>query len=246
MLSALRGPPLPRLARVGEGEHRGQDREVLGDVVCDREGRERAAGDQLLLCDLDDLDQLGRVRVEVDHVAGLLGGGGAGVHRNADICLSERRGVVGAVARHRDHPPLRLLLFDQRHLRLRGGLCEEVVDARLLRDHGGGDAVVAGDHHGADAHAAELVEALVHAALDDVFEVNDSEREVVLRNDQRRAAGAGDLVHLLVKPLRDLSALFDDPALDRLGRTLPVLAPVHVDAAHPGGRGERDECRVEL
>ena len=95
--------------------------------------------------------------------------------------------------------PLRLLLLDQRHLRLRGRLGEEVVDAGLLGDHGGGDAVVAGDHDGADAHPAQLVEALAHAALDDVLEVDDAEHEVVLRDDERRAAGAGDLVDLLVE-----------------------------------------------
>ena len=54
---------------VGGGEDRRQDREVLGDVVGDRERGQRAAGDQQLLADLDDLDQLRRVRVEVDHVA---------------------------------------------------------------------------------------------------------------------------------------------------------------------------------
>ena len=41
-------------------------------------------------------------RVEVDHVAGLLGGRRAGVHRHADVGLGERGGVVGAVAGHRD------------------------------------------------------------------------------------------------------------------------------------------------
>ena len=58
-------------------------------------------------------------------------------------------------------------------------------------DHGGGDAVVAGDHHRADAHPPQLVEALVHAALDDVLQVDDAEHEVVLRDDERRAARRG-------------------------------------------------------
>src|SRR5215831_16856805 len=43
-----------------------------GEVVRDRDRGQRAARHQLLLRDLDDLDQLRRVRVEVDHVAGLL------------------------------------------------------------------------------------------------------------------------------------------------------------------------------
>ena len=79
------------LRRVGGGEHRGQDREVLRDVVGDRERGQRAARDQQLLADLDDLDQLRRVGVEVDHVARLARRLGAGVHRHADVGLRERR-----------------------------------------------------------------------------------------------------------------------------------------------------------
>jgi hypothetical protein len=88
--------------RVGRGERGRDDGEVLGDVVGDAEGRQRAARHQQLLADLDDLEQLGRVGVEVDHVAGLLGRLRAGVHRHRDVGLRQRRRVVGAVAGHRD------------------------------------------------------------------------------------------------------------------------------------------------
>ena len=113
------------------------------------------------------------------------------------------------------------------------------------RDHGGGDAVVAGDHHRADAHLAQLVEALAHAALDDVLQVDDAEHEVVLRDDERRAAGAGDLVDLRVE-LRagDVAALLLDEALDRVGRALAQPLAVVVDAAHPRRRREGDERRA--
>ena len=79
MLSVGERPP-----HVGGGEDRGQDREVLGDVVGDRERRQRAARDQQLLADLDDLDQLRRIGVEVDHVAGL-------ARRPGCRCSSPRR-----------------------------------------------------------------------------------------------------------------------------------------------------------
>ena len=162
--------------RVEGQEHRRDDGEILGHVVRDREGGERAAGHQQLLADLDDLDELGRVAVEVDHVAGLAGRLRAGVHRHADVGLGQRRRVVGAVAAHGDQLALRLLLADQRELGLRRGLGEEVVDARLGGDRGGGQRVVAGDHHRADAHPAQLGEALADAALDDVLEVDDAEQ----------------------------------------------------------------------
>src|SRR5579863_3161519 len=70
----------------------------------------------------------------------------------ADVGLGQCGSVVGAVAGHRDHATAGLLLLDQRHLRLRGRLREEVVDTCLLGDHRGRHPVVAGDHDGADAH----------------------------------------------------------------------------------------------
>ena len=100
------------------------------------------------------------LRVEVDHVAGLLGGLGAGVHGHADVGLGQRGRVVGAVAGHGDQLAAGLLLADERELVLGRGLGEEVVHAGLGGDGRGGERVVAGDHHGADAHRAELVEAL--------------------------------------------------------------------------------------
>ena len=89
---------------------------------------------QELLADLDDLDELGRVGVEVDHVAGLLRGLGAGVHGDAHVGAGERGRVVGAVARHRDEPAALLHLVDEGELGLGRRLGEEVVDAGLGRD----------------------------------------------------------------------------------------------------------------
>ena len=87
-------------------EQRRDDGEVLRHVVGDREGGQRAARHQQLLADLDDLDELGRVGVEIDHVAGLARRLGAGLHGDADVGLGERRRVVGAVAAHGDQPAL--------------------------------------------------------------------------------------------------------------------------------------------
>ena len=58
-------------AGIGGGEGGRDDGEVLGHVVGDAEGGQRAARHQQLLADLHDLDELGRVGVEVDHVARL-------------------------------------------------------------------------------------------------------------------------------------------------------------------------------
>ena len=86
------------------------------------------------LADLDHLDELGRVGVEVDHVAGFLGRLRAGVHGQPDVGLRQRGRVVGAVAGHRHHVAAALLTPDQRQLLLRRGLGQEVVDAGLGGD----------------------------------------------------------------------------------------------------------------
>src|SRR5437870_3250704 len=55
----------------------------------------------------------------------------AGVHRHTDIGLGQCRGVVGAVAAHRDELALRLLLADQLELILGCRLSEEIVNPRF-------------------------------------------------------------------------------------------------------------------
>ncbi len=80
-----------------------------------------------------------------------------------------------------------------------GGFGQEVVDTGLVGNCLGGQRVVTGDHHRADAHLAHLVEPFPHALLDDVLEVDDAEnggRAVSdLADRQRCATGGRDLVH---------------------------------------------------
>ena len=72
LCGVARSHDVQRLQLRIEGEEHGRDDgEILGHVVGDGERRERAARHQQLLADLDDLDELGRIGVEVDHVAGL-------------------------------------------------------------------------------------------------------------------------------------------------------------------------------
>ena len=98
--------------RIGGDENGRQDGEIFGDIVGDRERRQRAASDQQLLADLDDFDELGGVAVEIDHVAGLARRLRAGLHGDADIGLRQSRRVVGAVAAHRHQPAIGLDLAD--------------------------------------------------------------------------------------------------------------------------------------
>ena len=87
--------------------------------------------------------------------------------------------VVRAVAGHRDQVALGLLAADERDLVLRRGLGDEVVDAGLPGDRRRGARVVAGDHHGPDAHPAELGEALDEALLDRVLQLDQPQDAAV-------------------------------------------------------------------
>src|SRR5207344_313760 len=77
-------------------------------------------------------------------------------------------------------------------LLLRRRLSEEIVDAGFGGDGRRGDRIVAGDHHGADAHAPEFGKPLADAAFDDVLEMDHTEQLTVLRHGERRTTGLGD------------------------------------------------------
>jgi hypothetical protein len=232
--------------RIGGHEHGRQNREVLGDIVGDGEGGERAARHEQLFADGHHLDELGGIAVQVHHVAGFLGGHGAGVHGQADIGLGQGGRVVGAVAGHGDEASAGLLLLDQVHLVLGRGLGQEIVHAGFGRDGGGGQRVIAGDHDGADAHVAQLLEALAHAALDDILQVHHAEGAVAIGHHQRGAAKARDAVGDFDQLRRDLAAVLADELGDAIGGALANAASVEIHAAHAGLRGEGDEVRLVL
>ena len=73
---------------------------------------------------------------------------GAGAHRDPEVGLRERGGVVDAVADHRDDPAVALQPLDDGDLVGREHLGDDVVDADLRRDGRGGPFVVAGEQHG--------------------------------------------------------------------------------------------------
>ena len=152
------------------GKHGRNNREIFRHIVRDGKCRQRAAGHQQLLADLDNLDQLRGIRIEVDHVAGFFRGLRAGVHGDANVGLSQCRRVVGAVAGHRHQLAFGLFAANQVHLVFRRGLRQKIVHTRFARDRGSGQRIVAGDHHGPDAHRAQLIEALAHAAFHDVLQ----------------------------------------------------------------------------
>ena len=100
------------------------------------------------------------IAVEIDHVAGFLGGLRAGVHGDADVGLRQRGGIVRAVAHHGDQLAAGLLLADVCQLGFGRGFGDEIVDAGLRGDGLGGQRIVAGDHDRPQAHPSQPLEPL--------------------------------------------------------------------------------------
>src|SRR5690606_30454064 len=104
----------------------------------------------------------------------------------------------------------------------------------FLGDRPGRQRVVTRDHDGLDAHAAQLLEPLAHAVLDDVLEVDDAQdtgpSRVLDRDEQGRTTGFGDAVGDHIGVVGDGAAVLPDPGGDRTGRALADPAPVDVDA----------------
>ena len=156
------------------GMHHRRDRDkVFGHVIADRERRQRTAGDQQLLSYLDDLYELGRIAVQVNQIAGLLGSLRAAVHGHPDIGQSQGWRVVGAVTGHRDEVAAGLFGANPVHFVFRCRLGDELVDTGLGGDGRGSGRIVAGNHHGADSERPHGGQALRNARLDSVFEVDD-------------------------------------------------------------------------
>ena len=230
--------------REGRGKHRRNDGEVFGYVVGNRKRGQRAARHQELLANLHNLNQLGRVGVEVDHVAGLLGCLRARVHGHAHIGLRQCGGIVGAVAGHGYQFALALLTLDQVHLVLGLGLGQKVVHSSFARNHRRGQRVVAGNHDGANAHGAQPRQALLQTALDDVLQVNHAQCGRVLRHHQRRTAQPRYIFHRVAYLLRQLRPLLFKEACNRIHRALANAHARQVHSAHARLRGEGNKLHM--
>src|SRR5256885_2326943 len=225
-------------------EHSGDDGEIFRDVIGDGKRCEGATSDEELFSDFHDFDELGRVGIEIDHVAGFFRGLRAGVHRHTYVSLSQRRRIIRAVAGHGDEAAFGLLPFDKRHLVFRLCFGEKVIDTRLARDGRGSERIVARDHHGANAHGAKMSEAFTHTAFDDIGERDDSENAAIFSNKERRAARVGDFIYRFLYFGGNGMASFVDVTRDSFTSPFANFATVNVDSGHASLRGKRMEDGV--
>ena len=139
---------------------------------------------------------------------------GACADGNAGIGGGEGGGVVDAVADHSDGAVFLKLMHDGL-LAARQNARDYIVHARKLADGVGCALVIARQHHDADAHAAQLPDGLRAFRLDGVRHGDEAEELSVFRKQQRRFAGLGKRIRLLLNFLRQCklrSHIFDAAA----------------------------------
>ena len=143
-----------------------------------------------------------------------------------------------------------------------GVACARKSNPRLRSDGRCGHGVVAGDHDGADAHAAQLGEALANAAFDDILEVNHPEERAILGHGKGRAARLRDCIRDRLHLAHGIGAHHRLQDEDRAGahrrrrrveivqnrfdRALAHPGVVHLHAAHAALGGERNEVGAQL
>jgi len=138
--------------RIGDEEHRRDNREILRHVVGDAECGQSASGHQHLLADLDDLDELRWVGIQVHHMPASFAACVPVFIATPDVSLGQCGRVVGPIAGHGHQSTSRLFFPNVSKLLLRCGLGKKIVDARFRGNGCRRQRVVAGDHHRFDPH----------------------------------------------------------------------------------------------
>src|SRR6201993_4389551 len=158
------------------------------------------------------------------------------------ISLVGCRSVVGTISSHGDQLAIRLLLPDQVHFILRGGLSKKVVDSCFPGNGRGGKRIVPRDHHSTYANRSQLIKTFLHAPLNDVFQLNDTERSAIpLRHYERSPAQHGNLFDDFPDFIRQVMPILSYVICDRVGRSLANFKAIQVDARHAGLGAEWDE-----
>ncbi len=70
---------------------------------------------------------------------------------------------------------------------------QEIVDARFGGNRGGGQRVIARDHDRLNPHVPQFGKALLHAAFDNVLELDHAQHTFAFGHHQRRAALTRDI-----------------------------------------------------
>ena len=220
--------------RIGRSKRGRNDGEIFRHIVSDAERGQRAARHQHLLTNVHDFNQLGRVRVEIDHVARLFCRLGTGVHCHRHVGLRQSRGIVGPVTGHRDQTPFRLILTNQGQFGFRCGFGKKIIHARFGSNRRCGQAVIPGDHHRFDPHFTQLGKAFFDAAFDDILQGNHPQHICAFSHHQRRCPLTGHAFHQAIHFGWEVTVISLNVATDGVNRAFTDHPVLNINAAHPG------------
>jgi len=115
-------------------------------------------------------------------------------HGDADIGRGQCRRVVDAVACHGDRAPLGAQLLHDLVLVLRQDIGDHVCDAEFFRDSVSRTAIVAREHHDANAFGPKLCERVVCGRLDGIGDGYDASRPAIEGEIERRRTFAAQCI----------------------------------------------------
>ena len=190
-------------------------------------------------------DQLGRVRVEIHHVARLFCRLGTGVHRHRHVGLRQRRGVVGTVAGHRHQTAFRLILANECQLRFRRRFGKEIIHARFGGNGRRSQTVIPGDHHRFNAHLTHLGETLFYTAFNDILQSDHPQNACTFRHHQRGCPLTRHAFHQMVDFRGEVSIIGFNMTANGINGPFTDHPVLNVNAAHAGLRREGNERGVQ-
>ena len=130
------------------------------------------------------------IAAEQGDACGFDGDIGPRAHRDPDVGGGQRWGVVDAVAGHGDDPPFLAQPFNDFALVLRQNFRLDFGDAELAPHGLCGRAIVAGEHHDADARVLERANSVGRRRLDRIGDGDHAARLAVERGEDRGRAVA--------------------------------------------------------
>ena len=200
--------------------------------MCIRDSCQAPSRHEQLFSNSHDIDQLRRRGIQIYHIARFFCSLGSGIHGNCHIRLCKRRRVIRPISGHCHQMPLSLQFPDHIQLALRRGLRQEIIHACFCCDRRCSHRIVSGDHHSLNPHLSKICKLLLHAGLNNIFQIDDSDYQMVLCDDQGRAP-------LSRNPFYNIFAFFAEDAspcfhisFDCLCSPFANLHSFCIDAAH--------------
>ena len=160
----------------------------------------------------DRLGDAAQIALHERYAGALYGDVSARPHRDAHVCLRERRRIVDAVARHRDHAPRSLKRLDLFHLLLGKDFGHHFVDAELPADCLGSPARIAREHDDAYAPRLQRFDGLGCRFLDRVGHRDHRRHASVDRGEHRRLALCPERIGLVGKRWRQAAETLHESA----------------------------------